>query len=205
MGSTSCSGWNHCERSEALSISPIITLNSSRSMRPLPSRSATSMMERSSSSVGSMLSSASTSFSSLRSMPGAPALLSAPAPFSDTFCRTCFLSCCMKTSRALNNTERCISWSTHLRCPSRNFSGCSALLPRSHGGWTPATPGSMHEALTHSHKDARSWKLPSSEPRTTGPSEKRPAATTFIGWCLLFSWNFFQSTGSSSCMIVFIG
>ena len=34
-------------------------------------------------------------------------------------------------------------------------------LPRSHGGSVPATPGSMHEALTHSQSDARSWKLPS--------------------------------------------
>mmetsp|Transcript_49370 Transcript_49370/g.98996 ORF Transcript_49370/g.98996 Transcript_49370/m.98996 type:complete len:212 (-) Transcript_49370:263-898(-) len=202
MGSMPSIGLNHASRSACASIDRIISLNSSSSTCPFSFRSASVNMRFSSGSVGRIPSS-----SSARCIPRRPIpftrSLSAP---SATFSRTRRPSSCMNTSRALRSTDFCISCSIHCCWPSRSSSGCvMAALPLSHGGCTPATPGSMHEALTQSQSEARSEKLPSSEPSTTGRFEKRPDATTFMGWCLSFSLNVSQFTGSSSCMMVFIG
>ena len=80
-----------------------------------------------------------------------------------------------------------------------------AADPVSQAGSTPATPGSMHDAFIQLHREARSVKEPSCDPRDTAPSLKSPAAITLIGCTLSLASKTSQSNGHKRCIRSTIG
>mmetsp|Transcript_504 Transcript_504/g.1079 ORF Transcript_504/g.1079 Transcript_504/m.1079 type:complete len:228 (+) Transcript_504:229-912(+) len=208
LRSPPCVPDHSCRRSESWR-DRMRAWNSLKSMTPFLSRSAMAIIVSSSESFNDTPMSPIAAASSSRLMAPVPpelmssnALRSTSAVLARGAVRRTSLE---RASRAWTQTLRTNSRFSHRDRPSSFRDSGRADLPRSHGGSVPATPGSMQEALTHSHRLARSWKLPSWLPRTTGPSEKSPVAITLMGWTASLALNTSQSTGRISCMSVFMG